>query len=186
MIESVSGLPNQPRMATLLSPLPSAAHGSDQVSKNLNSTGKVRQLRPVEVFQRCGQQLHASSAPRGKNSPSFGGSVNLSQPSIASVALPVDQPIRLETGHDPRHRWRLHAFGAGKSAEGYRAAEDDDRESGEARSRKPAGIVFLAQSAQKVDRRGMELVGERARLAVTTHLLPGRSAAQAAFAAMSS
>jgi hypothetical protein len=56
--------------------------------------------------------------------------------------------ILLETRHYPRHRRRSHLLGARESTEGKGTTEYDDGESGETRSRKSAGVIFLPQLPQ--------------------------------------
>jgi hypothetical protein len=136
-----------------------------QLFEKLNSTGELRQLLSVETLYRRRQHSHSSSAPGSENPPAFRSGLDLRQPTVAWVSSAADETFLLEAGDDPRHRGRLHSLRGCQLTQGYGAAEDDDRECGQSRSRKPAGVVFLAQLPEEMDRSGMEPVGERGRLA---------------------
>ncbi|MDP9202660.1 MAG: hypothetical protein M3P26_12105 [Gemmatimonadota bacterium] len=64
----------------------------------------------------------------------------------------MHEAVFLQTGYDPRHRWRLDLLRGGELAEREWSAEDDYGESGEPGSRQPAGVILLAQLAQEVNR----------------------------------
>jgi len=79
--------------------------------------------------------------------------VDLRKPPVACITLSMHQPSLLQSGDDPGHRRWLHLLRAGELAQCERPTEDNDRECREARSGKPAGIIFLAELPQKMNGR---------------------------------
>ena len=76
------------------------------------------------------------------------------------ITFPFYETLLLEARHDSGHRRRPHLFGARELAQSERSAENDDGKRREAGSGQSTGVVFLAQLAQEMDRRRMELVRE--------------------------
>jgi hypothetical protein len=120
-------------------------HAGDNLSNKLNTSVKLRQFRPVQFRNRTGQPRDATRTSRGENLVAFRSRFNVRQPSVARIIFPPHEIILLETRHYPRHRRRLHLFGACESTERKRTTEDNDGESRETRSRKSAGVILFPQ-----------------------------------------
>lgn len=78
---------------------------------------------------------------------------------IVGVLFFEDEALLFEGVDDPRHGGRTNLLGGGEVAQGDGACEDDDGESGQARSIEAAAFVLSAEFSQQVDGRGVELVG---------------------------
>ena len=147
-----------------------ATHGRDHISHKLNPSAELRQLLPFQLAHGARQLFDAASASGCHSLMAFRCRLNVRQPSVARVAFPFYETILLEARHDPGHRRRLHLFRARELTEGERSAEDDDREGRKSGGRKSAGVIFLSQLAQEMDRRRMELVGKILGLVTLRHV----------------
>ena len=72
---------------------------------------------------------------------------------VVLVADALDEALVLQAGNDARHRRRFHLLRGGKLTEGEWAAEDDYGQGGKARGRQAAGVVFLAELPEEMNRR---------------------------------
>jgi hypothetical protein len=123
-------------------------HARDNRSNKLNAPGQLRQFRAVQLPNSTCQPRDATRASSSENLIAFRSRFNVRQPSVARIILPPHEVILLETRHYPRHCRRPHLLGARESTECKGTTEDDDGESGEARSRKAAGVILFPQLPQ--------------------------------------
>jgi hypothetical protein len=74
------------------------------------------------------------------------------------IAFAPDQPRRLQSLNDARHRRRPHLLGGRELAEGARAAEDKDGQGGELGRRDAGGRILAAYVPEGVDGRRVEAI----------------------------
>lgn len=74
--------------------------------------------------------------------------------------MAADEPRALETGNDSAHRGRANLFGVGQLPERPKSPEDQDGESGKLGGTDATFAVADTEAPQKVDRGGVELVGD--------------------------
>src|SRR2546421_12525977 len=83
---------------SLLSP-----HGIDQLPEKLSATSEVRKLTRAKSPHTFRQQFDPSRSTRQEHLLAFRCRVDARQPSVSLIALPSDQAIFPEPGHNPGH-----------------------------------------------------------------------------------
>ena len=71
------------------------------------------------------------------------------------------EALLLERGDEPRHRGDAHLLCGGERPDRHRPAEDDHRQGREARGAEPRRVVLTPESAQEMDRRRVQAIGDR-------------------------
>jgi hypothetical protein len=105
---------------------------------------------------------HSTGPPRLEEGAAGCRRFNPHQPAVLGVGNALDPAALFEAGDEPRHRRRAHLFRQRELADGERAAEHDDGEGGESRRTHAARVILATQAAEKMDRRRVQAIGERA------------------------
>ncbi len=113
-----------------------------------------------ERGERCNEGGNAPLAPVVEEFHAAGRGAHAHDASVGCVGHALDEPPRLQHPDQPRYRRRPHLLGTGEITEGDGPAEDDDGEGGELGGGEAGGIVFAAKAAEKMNRRGVEAIGE--------------------------
>ena len=138
-------------------------HRGNHALQRLGTAFELGDLTFVERLERESQFFDTPGATGGEDLPSFVGGFDQRQTAVAQVAFTRDQSVPLEARHDACHCRRPDLLGAGERTEGEWATEYHYRQSRQARGRKSAGVVFLSQVPQQVDRGRVESVRQSRR-----------------------
>src|SRR6266446_804764 len=137
-----------------------AAHARYDISQKLDTSAQLRQFPFFHAADGCRELLDAASASGSQNLLALRSRLDMGQPLVVRITFPFYETLPLEARDDSRHRRRLHLLRASELAQSERSAENDDGERGESGSGQAAGIILLAQLAQEMDRRRMQVVRE--------------------------
>jgi len=93
-----------------------------------------------------------------KKASAAGGCANSHPARVFGILLDSNQPASSQAGHNPAHRRRLDLFRGGQFSQSFRAAEDQNRERGEARRAFSGCSILLADTPKKVDSGRMQAI----------------------------
>ena len=134
--------------------------GEREALEQLSGAEKLSALFRAQAGETGGELRDPSPAPLVQEPPSFSGGGYSPDALVARIRFAAYETLALQVLDEARDRRWAYLLGGGELAHRYRASEDDDGKSRQARGGEPGGAVLASEFSNQVDGGRMETIGK--------------------------